>query len=206
MSPSALLVFATALAVACATPGPSTTALVARVLAPGPGGAPMFCAGLVIGDLVWLLCAALGVATLAEQFQPLFLAIKYAGAGYLLWLAWKFWTAPVAPAPASGATPTIAGEGRRVLLTGLSIALGNPKTMLFYVALLPGMVGLGGLSARDLLALALVVVAVVGAVLAAYALLAVRARRFIRSPRALRRVHRGSGVLMAGAAGVIVTR
>jgi threonine/homoserine/homoserine lactone efflux protein len=204
MSLSAMLVFAAALALACATPGPSTVALATHMLAHGLRSALPFGAGLLIGELVWLSSAALGVAALAERLHPLVLAIKYAGAAYLLWIAWKFWNAPV---PASPSEPAPTGAGvNRLLLGGLSLSLGNPKTMLFYVALLPGLVGMHVLSVRDLLALTLVALTVVAAVLAAYALLAARIRRFTRSPHALRRVHRGSGVLMVGTACAIAMR
>lgn len=202
MSPGAAFLFATALAAACATPGPSTAALVARVLARGLRGASMLCLGLLLGDLFWLLCATFGVAALAQQFHALFVAIKFLGAAYLLYLAWKFWTAPAERVEARPA----GGDDTRLLPTGLTIALGNPKTMLFYLALLPCIVTLDGLSLRDLLVLVGVVILVVGTILAAYVLLAARMRRFVRSPVALRRINRGSAVLMGGAAGVIAMR
>lgn len=201
MSPAAGVLFATVLAAAVATPGPSTTALVARVLARGRRGIGSLCLGLVLGDLCWLLCALSGAVVLAQQFGAVFAAVRYAGIAYLLWLAWKLWrTAPVAPTTADER------ESSRLLLTGLALALGNPKTMLFYLALLPGIVVLDDLPLRDALILAALVTAVVGGVLAAYALLADRLRRRLHSPVALRRVNRGSALLMAGAAGAIATR
>ena len=200
MSPGAGLLFAMALAAAVAMPGPSTAAAVARTFAHGLGGALRLCAGLVLGDLFWLLCAILGMAALADRHQDLFVAIRYAGAAYLLCLAWKFWRAP----------PVAVAAGDRdqahLLCTGLAIALGNPKTMLFYVALLPGIVSLEQLPLRDALVLGALVTCVVGGVLAAYVLLAERLRRRLRSPVALRRIGRGSGLLMAIAAGTIVSR
>jgi len=201
MSPAASFLFATALAAACATPGPSTTAVVARVLARGLRGTALLCLGLLLGDLFWLLCATFGVAALAQHFHGAFVAIKYVGVAYLLYLAWAFWTTP-----ASAMTPSADDRPSRVLLTGLAIALGNPKTMLFYVALLPCLVTLDGLPLRDVLALIAIVVVVVGAVLAAYVLLAEHVRRWLQSPRALRRVNRGSAVLMTATAAVIATR
>lgn len=201
MSPAASLLFATVLGAAAATPGPSTLALVARVLARGQRGAARLCLGLLLGDLFWLLCALLGIAALAQHFGALFAAIRYAGVVYLLWLAWKLWRVPSIASAAD-----VDRESPRIWLTGLVLALGNPKTMLFYVALLPGVVGLDGLSLHDALILAALVIVVVGAVLAAYVLLAERLRRHLHSPVALRRVNRGSALLMIGAAGAIATR
>ncbi len=94
MTLSGLLVFAAAYVVAAASPGPGVAALVARVLARGAQGMPSFIAGFVVGDLIWFSIAATGLAVLAQTFAALFLTIKYAGAAYLLFFAWKLWTAP----------------------------------------------------------------------------------------------------------------
>lgn len=201
MSPTAGLLFAAVLAAAVATPGPSTTALVARVLARGVSDGVRLCLGLLLGELFWLLGALLGAGVLVTQFGALFSAIRYLGVIYLLYLAWRFWrAAPVA----AGAV----GERRpaQPLLSGLLLALGNPKTMLFYLALLPGFVSLDGLTLRDALLLALIAALVAGGVLLAHVLLAERLRRHVQSPAALRRLHRGSALLMAVAAGGIALR
>ena len=96
MDVAALLVFAGALVVAAASPGPAVAALVARVIGRGSDGAFAFAAGLALGDLVWLAAAILGLAVVAQTFHEAFLVIKYAGAAYLIYLAYRMWTAPVA--------------------------------------------------------------------------------------------------------------
>src|SRR5262245_10784523 len=98
MDLSSILVFAAAIAVATATPGPTLVTLVARVLAAGPARNLAFAAGLILGDILWLGCAVFGIATLASQVHEIMIVLKYAGAAYLLWLAYKLWTAPVAAA------------------------------------------------------------------------------------------------------------
>lgn len=199
MNASAGLLFAIAIAAAAATPGPTITAVVARVLAHGRSGALRFCTGLLLAELFWLLCAIVGVGSLMAQFPGLFDAIRYAGVAWLLWLAWKLWHAPPTASQAS------AGSESRALLSGAGTALGNPKTMLFYVALLPGIVSLDALSVRDTLLLAALVAAVVGVVFSAYVLLAERIRRRFHSAVAMRRIGRGSALLMVAAAATIAT-
>ncbi len=110
-------IFALALAVAGVTPGPSVIAVVSRVLGRGPVGAPMLCLGLVIGDLVWLSAAAFGVAALAQLYAPVFVAIRYAGAAFLVYLAWKLWRSR-GDAPDIAAAPA-RGDGVRLVATGL---------------------------------------------------------------------------------------
>jgi len=128
MTLTALATFTLAFGLACASPGPTIAALVARVLGRGTSGIAAFCVGLVIGDLTWLVVASLGLAVLAEQAQPVFAAIRYAGAAYLLWLAWTLWRAPAA---APSAVAPIAGEGWRLAVTGLAgqleAAPGGPR-------------------------------------------------------------------------------
>jgi threonine/homoserine/homoserine lactone efflux protein len=199
-----LLVFAAAYLMATASPGPGIAALVARVLAKGPRGVAGFIAGFVAGDLVWFSIAASGLALLAQTFAVLFVVLKWLGVAYLLWLAWKFWTAPATPVDTAAATT--ADSRWRLFAAGLLLTLGNPKVILFFVALLPTVVDLARIDALAFVELAVLIVLTLSSVLATYALAAVRARRLLTSPRAVRAVNRGAGAAMAGAAAAIATR
>jgi threonine/homoserine/homoserine lactone efflux protein len=198
----AFLTFAMVLMVAVISPGPAIAALVARIMARGTSGIAAFCAGLVLGDLIWLTCAMFGLAALAALFQPVFLIVKYCGAAYLLYLAWKLWRdsgAPVRSEP-------VRGEGRQLFGAALLLSLGNPKIMLFYLALMPTVIDLTRLTPLDMIELAIIVAVVVSIVLAGYVVLAAHARRMFASPGALRTVNRTAGLAMAGAAAAIVVR
>lgn len=203
MTLAMFIAFAMAVGVAMASPGPTIVTLVARVVARGRRGLGWFCAGLVLGDVLWFSAAVFGLAALAQAAQPLFVALKYAGAAYLAWLAWKLWTAPAEPPPEG---PAVAGEGRRLLAGGLILALGNPKTMLFYVALLPALFDLTHLDAPTFGLLLTILVVVFVGVLAGYVVAADQARRLVRSARAVQAVNRVSGTMMGGAAIAIAVR
>ena len=190
------------LLVAVISPGPAIAALVARIMARGTDGIAAFCAGLVLGDLIWLSCAMFGLAALAALFQPVFLVVKYVGAAYLLFLAWKLWRDSGAPVQAE----PVRGQGRQLFGAALLLSLGNPKIRLFYLALMPTVIDLTRLTVVDMVELAVIVAVVVSIVLTGYVLLAARARRMFTSPRALQTVNRTAGLAMAGAAVVIVTR
>ncbi|TPG48430.1 LysE family translocator [Roseomonas nepalensis] len=204
MTLSGLLVFAAAYLVATASPGPGIAALVARVLAKGTRGVPWFIAGFVVGDLAWLAITAAGLSVLAQRFAVLFLVIKYAGAAYLLFLAFRLWSAPRDPVALDRPVP--AESGPRLFLAGLAVTLGNPKVIVFFVALLPTVVRLDALSLAGLLEIAALGAAILTAVLSGYALAAARARRLFTSPRAVRALNRGTGAVMAGAAVAIAAR
>jgi threonine/homoserine/homoserine lactone efflux protein len=203
MDLTGLLAFAAVLGVACASPGPTIAALVARVLGRGSAGAPAFCLGLLISDILWLTGAVLGLAVLAETFHALFVAIKYLGAGYLLYLAWKLWTAPATPLTDIGPTP---GEGLRLFFGGIAVGSGNPKTMLFYLALLPTLLPLEAITVTDYLLLVATQIIVYGGILIGYVVLAARARRAFASARVIRIVNRVTGGIMAGAAVAVAAR
>lgn len=199
LDPVSLIGFAIALTVAAVTPGPAVAAIVARVLGHGSRGAVAFTAGIALGDVVWLSFAVLGLAALAQTLAWVFLALKYAGACYLLYLAWKLWTAPAA-AFGDGPVPAAAGRPGRLFLGGLALTLGNPKTMLFYLALLPNLLDLRRVGPVGLLELAAVTLSILALVFFGYVVLAARARRLFGTPGAVRFLNRLTGTVMGGAA------
>jgi len=179
-------------------------AVMARVLARGLRGAPAFIGGFLVGDLVWFALAATALHALAQTLAVLFIAVRHAGAAYLLYLGWKLWTAPAIAGEAGQAARS--ERPLRLFLGGLSLTLGNPKVIFFFMALLPMVVDLGTLGLPGFLEIAAAMAAILSAVLGGYALLAGFGRRFITSPRAVRIVNRGTGAVMAGAAVTIAAR
>jgi threonine/homoserine/homoserine lactone efflux protein len=204
MDPAALLIFAATLFVAAASPGPGIAAIVARVLGRGPNGAVAFTAGLALGDVVWLTVAILGLAAIAHTFYGVFLAIKYAGVLYLLYLAYRLCTQP---AEAREVTAEASNERPlRLFLAGLAVTMGNPKVMVFYLALLPSLIDLQAVSLLGWLELSLVTLGVLAVVFGSYVMLAARTRALFTSPRAVRMVNRGTGAVMASAALAIAAK
>ncbi|MFC0217985.1 threonine/homoserine/homoserine lactone efflux protein [Pseudochelatococcus lubricantis] len=201
---TALAIFASALAIAAAVPGPAVAAIVARVLARGTRGLAPFLLGIIISDVLWLTVAVSGLAVLAQTFQGVFIVIKYLGAAYLLWLAWHFWTAP---ATSIASAPLEVGEGGpAAFLGGLMVGLSNPKAMMFYLALLPGFIPLDAVTPVTFAELAAVTFAVLAVIFSAYVLAAARARRLFSSPRALAFINRATGTVMVGTAVAVATR
>jgi threonine/homoserine/homoserine lactone efflux protein len=199
-----LVIFATALFVAAASPGPGVAAIVARVLGRGPAGAVAFTAGIAMGDVVWLSFAIGGLAVLAQTFHGVFVAVKWIGVAYLLFLAWKMWRTQ----PAGHEVAAEVREERPAALfaAGLTVTMGNPKVMVFYLALLPTILDLARVTVLGYAELVLVTLAVLALVFGAYIALAARTRALFSSPRALRAVNRGSAAAMAGAATWVASR
>jgi len=200
---SALLIFAGALMVAAGSPGPNVAALVARVLTGGWQGVLPFLLALWIGEAVWLSLAVWGLAAIAESLQLLFTVIKYLGVAYLLYLAWRMWFSPAEVPDADLPRSRSAG---RMFGAGLALALGNPKIMVFYLALLPAIVDLSSVTLLGWAELTATMLLVLIFVDLAWALLASQARRLLRTPRALRATNRVGAAVMASAAAAIAAR
>lgn len=203
MDATSLLIFGGALLIAAGSPGPSIAALVARVLAKGWRDVLPFLGAMWVGEAIWLALAVFGLAVVAQTFHTLFVVVKYLGVAYLLFLAWKMWRAPVTAG--AEALPSERSAGK-LFLTGMAVTLGNPKIMVFYVALLPTIVDLDRVTALGWAELTATMLAVLVAVDVAWVVLAAQARRLLRSARAMRAANRTSAAMMAGAAAAIASR
>lgn len=203
MSLASVLVFAAALFVAAGSPGPSIAALVSRVLTKGWRDVLPFLVAMWVGETVWLSFAVAGLSAIAESFQPVFVAIKWIGVAYLLYLAWKMWFARTDGS--DGELPE-SRSAAKMFFAGLTVTLGNPKIMMFYVALLPSIIDLNGVTLVGWLELVAAMLIVLATVDIVWMTLANKARGFLKSPRALRIANRVSAGTMAGAAAAIATR
>jgi threonine/homoserine/homoserine lactone efflux protein len=163
-----------------------------------------FAAAMWIGEAAWLICAVLGLAAIADAFHWLFVAIKYAGVAYLLYLARHMWHAPIVVEDKNAKDRR--GSTMRMFLAGLTVTLGNPKLMVFYLALLPTIIDLGSVGALGLAELTATMLAVLALADIAWIITAARARTLLRSPGAMRIANRLSATAMGGAAAAIATR
>jgi threonine/homoserine/homoserine lactone efflux protein len=204
MTLTGFLAYSGALAVAAAIPGPGITALVARALGSGFRSSLAMSFGLIVGDLTYLTAVVLGLAFVAQTFGTVFLVIKWLGVGYLAFLAWRFWNGGITPETVEARR----GKGGLVssFLAGLTVTLGNPKVMIFYLALTPTLVDLRTVTFSDYLVLVAITVATLLVVLVPYLALASKARWFLTTPRALKALNRTAAGFMAGAAAAIAAR
>ena len=199
-----LLTFCAVYALAVAAPGPGVAAVIARGLAHGLKGTPAFIAGFMVGDLVWFAIAATGLAALARTAATAFIVIKWIGVAYLLYLAWKLWTAPAERVSVESGSDR--QHGWHAFLAALMLTLANPKAILFFLALLPTVIDLASMNPWSFFEVSAAICILMPLILGTYAFLAARARELFTSAQAVRRLNRSSGVAMAGAAVVIATR
>lgn len=167
-------------------------------------------AGLQLGLSVILLVAGVGVGALLLASATAFTVVKFAGAGYLVWLGLKQWRSGVdAPVAQGDVAPAQIGvpSTRERFVTGFFTNVTNPKGIVFMVAVLPQFIDPARGLWLQLLILLATTVAVDLIVMHGYAFLASRAQRWLATARARRAQNRVfGGVLMAMGASLLLVK
>ena len=130
-----LIQFAIATFIIAITPGPDMTLFVGRALSEGRAAGFACMLGASTGLIVHTLLVSLGLSAIIVASPQLFLAIKIAGAGYLVWLAYQALRYGSAFNP--DATPRKPRSLFQSWATGIGINLMNPKIILFFMTFLP---------------------------------------------------------------------
>ena len=198
-----LATFAGALVLNAGTPGPSIAALVSRVITNGWRDIMPFLAAFWIGEVLWLTVSMAGMTALAERFYTGFQILRWAGIAYLVYLAWKMWHSPVAEK--TDELPKRQNPWS-MFAGGMALTLGNPKIMVFYLALLPSLIGPQAFNLGTWIPIAFTCFVVLMVVDCSWVAAANVARRFLQTPRAMRITNRISATAMGGAAAVIASR
>ena len=180
------------------TPGPGVFALLARSLASGAKPCISMALGMAISDVIYLILACFGLAVIAEQWAGLFMGIRFVGAFYLLYLGWKMWTASPEASLNNGVDSATLSVNRG-LIQGFLISASNPKVIFFYVAFLPSIMDLNGLTSADIaLASGITLIGLMMGLMLV-AVCASSARRFFTSAKAVKGLNRTSSGIMIGA-------
>ncbi len=188
--------FAIAYVAAVAIPGPFVATLVSRAMTDGLGIAFPMIGGAALGDLIWACLALFGLAMIAEYAAPVITVLKYAGAAYIVWIGITMMRSRI---ETMGALSLRTGSRWGAFLSGLSITLGNPKPMTFFLAVMPGFFDLAALTFAQKGAILMVLPPVLVTVLSIYALSAARAREMMRDAKSILRINRIAGATMMGA-------
>ena len=186
------------------SPGPGLAAIVATVLAGGARRAVWFYVGVILGDLAWLSLSLSGLALIAQQVPVIFIAIKWAGIAYLIYLALKIWRS--SPLTDCSAIKLQQKSVATRVLAGFSITMGNPRAMLFYLALLPSLMSPDRISVAMVISLFLAVIVILAMVFTIYTLAAEKARRAMTNNQSLPNFNRITATALGGAAVWIATR
>ena len=203
MSLEVFIPFLIGTVVLLATPGPTILLVICYALARGRSIALAVFGGVVLGDLLAMSSTLLGLSVILGTSATLFMAMKWVGAAYIVWMGWRMIRS------AGAATVDLAKVARKSRATAFRdsalVTVLNPKSIGFFIAFVPqfldptaplapqftvmisSFVGLGGLNAL------------------AYALLAGQLRRQITRPAILAWLQRGGGAVLIGMAAFTAT-
>lgn len=198
------LTFFIAIFVFAITPGPGVFALLARALVSGARDCIALALGMTISDILYLIFACLGLAAIAKNWGELFTVIRWVGAAYLIYLGVGMWRAPVGDGYAAPEVKRIGPVASFV--QGFLISASNPKVILFYIAFLPTFMDLTVLTVQDIVLASGLTLLGLMLGLMLIATTASRARRYFRSPLALRRLNRSAGSIMVGAGAFLAAK
>lgn len=128
--------FVAVIALFLAPPGPDMAFMIAVGLERGRSAAIAAILGIGTAMTMYAAAVVLGVGRIAETHPHLLDLVKVLGAGYLVWLAYA--TLRAARSPSEGSGARLSG---RAYARGFTVAVANPKIVLFYLAVLPQFVG-----------------------------------------------------------------
>ncbi|MEM7212489.1 MAG: LysE family translocator [Pseudomonadota bacterium] len=198
-----ILLYALALAVLVMTPGPVVVATIAKTLASGWRTAMPLAAGVSIVDVLWPLLAILGLSALVQANADILQWMRYVGGAILIWMGWRLIVGSKEMLETDPDPSLMRRSAWQGFLAGVLVNLGNPKSIVFFIGILPNLFDITALTIADVVVILILsaIVPFLGNVV--WALAAHRARRFLKSARAVRRVNQASGGALAGAGAVI---
>lgn len=208
MTLSAALLLFVVMVVLAAVPSASVVLVVTRSVTGGVGSGAAVAAGIVLGDLVFVTLALLGMSVLAEWLGGFFGVLKIAGGAYLIWMGWRMARSAWQPLPAREVTP----PGRRAsdcwasLLAGWLLTLGDVKAIFFYASLFPLFVEVGALQWHDIVAIVAITVVAVGGVKIAYAFAARSLAGRFEPWQARRGLRLTAGSILAGTGAYVLAK
>lgn len=183
------------------TPGPVWVALMARALSGGFTSAAPLAVGVALGDMIWPLSAIFGLSWIVSAYGGVMDVMRWVAVAMFMVMGLQLLRREgsainpdsrlLRPGPMAGFT------------AGVVVILANPKAILFYMGVLPGFFDLSRITGTDIAAIIAISVAIPMLGNLAMALMIDRLRLLMRSPAALTRLNRISGVLLIGVGAVI---
>lgn len=187
-----------------AMPSTSVALVVARSATMNLANGVAVSMGIVLGDLIFVVLAIVGLTALSELMGGFFLAVKVAAGVYLIWFG-----IDLIRSRTKNLTCKYSSTGGGLpasFLAGLFVTLGDIKAIIFYASLFPAFVDISALTLLDIAIILFITVATVGGVKLAYAFAATKVMTMGREFGAENKVRLASGALMVGAGTYLIAR
>ena len=184
------------------TPGQDTALTIRNTLVGGRGSGVLTAAGVASGQFIWTVATSAGLAALVVASEPVFTALKLAGAAYLIFLGAQALYAALRPGRNDSKENRFVSVRRLGRIAayrqGALSNLGNPKMAVFFSSLLPQFITRGHASFATLLMLGLLFNAMTLIWLTGYALVVARVGDVLRRDRVRRSMEAVTGIVLVG--------
>ena len=175
-------------------PGPAVLYVVSSSITHGSRAGIVASLSILAGNTVYFILSAMGLGALLLASRPVFIAIQWIGAAYLVYLGLRMLLSRTPQAPESHSTRPARHAG--VFWSGFLIQIANPKAIIFFVALLPQFIDPDESAARQIAILGVSSVVVEFMVLGVYVASCKAAGKWLRAPRYSAWLVRAAGVLL----------
>ena len=200
MNINLLITFLIGMIVLAATPGPGVFGSMAKAAAEGFKMSLFFIGGLVLGDIIFLSLALLGLSAISKMMGDMFVAIRIVGGLYLIYLGIKMFRS----SPNSTNTKTNWDENKwQTCVSGFLLTLGNPKPILFYASVLPTIINFNEVRLIDALVMMMLVALVSFSVLGTDSYIASLSHKIQLNGKMQTRTNQAAGFVLA-IVGIIV--
>lgn len=188
-----------------AIPSTSVALVVTRSATLGTRHGVAVAVGVVLGDLVFIALAILGLTVVAELLGHFFMVIKMLGGLYLIWLGYALLSAKHAIITSTGQSNS-KGSLIASALSGLLLTLGDIKAIFFYASLFPLFIDLAVITVPEVITIMLITILGVGGVKVVYAIFATKLAAYARRRKMDNVARKTAGGFMIGAGSYLLVK
>tara|TARA_R110002072_G_scaffold119555_2_gene252434 strand:+ start:3177 stop:3797 length:621 start_codon:yes stop_codon:yes gene_type:complete len=186
-------------------PSASVALVVTRSATLGVANGVAVAMGIVLGDLVFIFLAILGLTVIAETMGVMFVLVKYIGAAYLFWIGYSLLTSQKNTTQLVNESK-LDGNIKVSFLSGFFLTLGDVKAIFFYASFFPTFIDLAAIEYMDFLIIILVTIVTVGGVKISYAVIAKKLVNMTQELKLERGAKKIAGSFMIGAGSYLVVK
>tara|TARA_R110000782_G_scaffold10851_1_gene33549 strand:- start:2537 stop:3157 length:621 start_codon:yes stop_codon:yes gene_type:complete len=186
-------------------PSASVALVVTRSATLGVANGVAVAMGIVLGDLVFIFLAILGLTVIAETMGVMFVLVKYIGAAYLFWIGYSLLTSQKNTTQLVNESK-LGGNIKVSFLSGFFLTLGDVKAIFFYASFFPTFIDLAAIEYMDFLIIILVTIVTVGGVKISYAVIAKKLVNMTQELKLERGAKKIAGSFMIGAGSYLVVK
>ena len=198
-----LIAFTIGMIILAASPGPGVFATVSTSITYGFRASMYLLSGLVLGDVIFLILALVGMSAISKLMGELFFIIKIAGGIYLIFLGIKLLIKN------SSASKEIKIKDRNevnTFLSGFFVTLGNPKPILFYASLVPTIINIKEVHIPEALAMIFVVITVSFLVIGTYCYIASMSKKLLIKGKINNRINKAAGLVLCTTGSYLIVK